>query len=157
MSNNQPLRALTVKQPFASLICWDVKDIENRTQKTNIRGKVLIHAGAQWYQPKKEPSSTLLTNEQRVLLPDSRQLSALFYNNLPLSAIIGEVEIIDCVQNHSSVWAIPGYWHWVLDNAILYPNPIPCKGALSFWKVGGALLDQVFEQRFLAASKNNYI
>lgn len=127
-------KALTVKQPFASLICWGVKDIENRSQKTNIRGTVLIHAGAQWYQDKKQPSTILLTKEQRVLMPDCRQVSAMFYNELPLSAIIGEVQIVDCVQNHPSVWAMDGYWHWVLENAVLYDKPISCKGALSFWK-----------------------
>ena len=165
MSNTQPLRCLTVKQPFASLICWGVKPIENRTQKTNIRGTVLIHAGAQWYKDEnefgskadaKDNATCVLTLDQMLEL-ERGQFDLLSNNQLPLSAIIGEVEIIDCVQNHPSVWAIPGYWHWVLDNAVMYPEPIPCKGALSFWKVGGALLDQVFEQRFLAASRDNYI
>ena len=146
MNTNQPLRALTVKQPFASLICWGQKDIENRTQKTNIRGKVLIHAGAQWYPGAKKNAYSILTPKQKQSLSNG-QFEELYINNLPLAAIIGEVEIVDCVQDSSSVWAIPGYWHWVLDNAIIYPKPIPCKGKLSFWKVDGALLDQVFEQR----------
>ncbi len=150
MSANQPLRALTVKQPFASLICWGVKPIENRSQKTNIRGKVLIHAGAQFYKGGSEPK-TLLTYHQWNNLSGNQQrkLVSQSANHIPLSAIIGEVEIIDCVQDSKCVWAIPGYWHWVLDNAVMYPEPIPCKGALSFWRPQGATVDAIFEQRFL--------
>ena len=38
-------KALTIKQPYASLIVEGIKDIENRTWKTNYRGRILIHAG----------------------------------------------------------------------------------------------------------------
>ena len=40
------MKAITIKQPFASLIVEGIKDIENRTWKTNLRGRVLIHASA---------------------------------------------------------------------------------------------------------------
>ena len=40
------MKTLSVKQPWASLICSGIKDIENRTWKTKFRGRVLIHAGA---------------------------------------------------------------------------------------------------------------
>lgn len=162
MKDKNALRVLTVKQPFASLLCWGVKDVENRSQKTNIRGRVLIHAGAQWYGDfyrgksavaKVFFPSNILTKEQRESMTfeqRSKLLKADTY--LPLSAIIGEVEIVDCVQNHPSVWAIPGYWHWVVENAVLFPEPIPCKGALSFWRPQGALIDQIFEQQIKLTS-----
>ena len=38
------MKAITIKQPWASLIAAGLKDIENRTWKTNFRGRVLIHA-----------------------------------------------------------------------------------------------------------------
>ena len=141
------MKAITIKQPWASLIAWGVKDVENRTWRTNFRGRVLIHAGAQWYQNKNKPSTILLTEEQRCLMPDRRHISAMFYNDLPLSAIIGEVEIVDCVKNYPSVWAIDGHWHWVLKNAVLYPEPIPSKGALSFWTPSNDVLKIVKEHQ----------
>ena len=38
------MKAITIKQPWASLIVHGIKDIENRTWRTNYRGRVLIHA-----------------------------------------------------------------------------------------------------------------
>ena len=156
------MRCLTVKQPFASLLCWNIKDVENRSQKTNIRGKVLIHAGAQWHEYAKgeQDNQFGLTDAQWLdLLPYQRSHFRHYKNYpLPFSAIIGEVEIVDCVQNHPSVWAIDGYRHWVVKNAITYPEPIlNVKGALSFWNPKGALVDRILEQRFLAIAKENYI
>jgi hypothetical protein len=37
-------KVLSVKQPYAAFICAGVKDVENRTWKTDYRGKLLIHA-----------------------------------------------------------------------------------------------------------------
>src|SRR5690606_5689009 len=63
--------------------------------------------------------------------------------------IIGEVDIVDCIINHPSIWAdkttgiytSDGSWladntiyNWVLANPVLYEKPIPCKGKLSFWE-----------------------
>lgn len=151
------LKALSIKQPFASLICWGIKPVENRSQKTNIRGTVLIHAGAQWYDGAKNNSYSILTPEQKATLSESQSLS-LQVNNLPLSAIIGEVEIVDCVQNHPSVWATEGYWHWVLENAVIYPQPIlGVNGALSFWKLPQEFNSRIWGQRQLAGFKASYI
>ena len=38
------MKTLSVKQPYASFICHGIKTIENRTWKTDYRGKLLIHA-----------------------------------------------------------------------------------------------------------------
>jgi hypothetical protein len=38
------VETLSVRQPYASFICNGLKDVENRTYKTNHRGRLLIHA-----------------------------------------------------------------------------------------------------------------
>lgn len=38
------MKTLSIRQPFASLICRGIKTIENRSWKTAYRGKLLIHA-----------------------------------------------------------------------------------------------------------------
>jgi hypothetical protein len=38
------MKTLSVKQPYATLICAGVKKVENRTWQTDYRGKLLIHA-----------------------------------------------------------------------------------------------------------------
>ena len=128
------MKTISIKQPWASLIVSGVKDIENRTWKTNFRGRVLVHATAKrvkfdnWYD-------SPLTNEQILKLPANK-----LYINLEYSAIIGSVEIVDCVINHPSIWAeksIPGQkriHNWMLANPVLFAEPIlNVKGKLSFW------------------------
>lgn len=148
------MKALTIKNPWAMLIALGVKDIENRTWKTNYRGRIYIHAAA-----KPVPFNGMLNGMSFT----QQQLKEVFNMNLPErypdhmskypnACIIGEVDIVDCVQNHSSVWAehtalvirkIKGeaievtvpVWNWVLANPVIYPEPIlNVKGALSLWE-----------------------
>ncbi len=41
------MKTLSVKQPWSTLICTGIKDVENRTWRTEYRGPLLIHASAQ--------------------------------------------------------------------------------------------------------------
>jgi len=136
------MKAITVKQPWASLIVEGVKDIENRTWKTNFRGRVLIHAGM-------KPDNIKLEIEGQASVKEIQMFSALgkAEDDGLFGAIIGSVEIVDCVEYHKSIWAeksIDIYdqfsldrheaiYNWVLANPIKFDNPIPCKGKLSFW------------------------
>ena len=137
------MKALSIKQPWASLIAHGIKDIENRTWKTNFRGRIYIHASVKSSGNPKE----ILTNDQW----DDWHSKGFFNPEMPLSSIIGEVDIIDCVINHPSIWAeksegvtrivrtdvILGQkpiYNWVLANPVLYNKPIlNVKGKLSFW------------------------
>ena len=108
------MKTLSVKNPWAYLICSGAKDIENRLWQTHYRGRILVHAGARW--DKTGPSLDILVNP-------------------PCSAIIGSVEISDCIQNSTSIWAAPGLWHWVLKNPVLFDKPLlNVKGNLSLWE-----------------------
>lgn len=137
------MKALTIKQPWASLIAHGIKDIENRTWKTNFRGRIFIHASA------KPAGSTLnLLNQEQQRKWESHLYTLDRLPGYPESAIIGEVDIVDCVINHSSIWAekthypvnpaehpIKPIFNWVLANPVLYDKPIlNVKGKLSFWE-----------------------
>ncbi len=41
-----------------------------------------------------------------------------------VKAIIGTVDLVDVVDDSSSPWAQDGYRHWVLDNPVLFDEPI---------------------------------
>lgn len=127
------MKAISIKQPWASLIAHGIKDIENRIWRTNYRGRVLIHAGSS----KKE--GWCLNDLQRVhLWRSSNTLYSTDFDKLPFGSIIGSVEIVDCVQAHSSIWAEKNVWDWVLVNPILYEEAIEnVKGKLSFWDYPG--------------------
>jgi len=134
------MKTLTVKQPFAYLI-FNGKDIENRTWPTKHRGRVLIHASA-----KRCNFNEIFTDEQWIETGENNRVECILFTS-PVSAIIGSVEIVDCVVNHPSVWAEKRdgrlnsakqwiekpIYNWVLANPILFPEPIPAKGKLSLW------------------------
>ena len=138
-------KALSIKQPWASLIAHGIKDIENRAWKTNYRGKILIHVSA---KPSKMLWELLSTEQYKIAM---NYFSEVKNREFFTSVIIGEVEIIDCVINHPSIWAeksegeIVGHtffhkenqkptYNWVLANAKLYDEPIyNVKGKLSIW------------------------
>lgn len=122
------MKAITIKQPWASLIVHGIKDIENRTWKTNFRGRILIHAGCK----KDTRPKPLLTEEQYKLTGGVSGYGRHIFGDL--GAIIGSVEIVDCVQNYPSAWAEKGVWNWVLANPILFDEPITdVKGCLGLW------------------------
>lgn len=137
----QPTKAITIKNPWAWLIANGIKDIENRTWRTKFRGTVLIHSAATWYQGfnyHKQLNSRQInmTVEQWDYLSMDLRSQIISKDNIPTSAIIGQVDIVDCVQGHPSVWAIENHWHWVLENAVYFDKPITgIKGKLSFWEV----------------------
>ena len=128
------MKAISIKQPWASLIAHGIKDIENRTWKCPqkyIGQRVLIHASG---DPLKYDNfyDSILTNGQILVLPENKEWGDF---NFCVGAIIGSVVIADCVQNHPSVWAEKGVWNWVLKDAVLFDKPIrDVKGKLSFWE-----------------------
>ncbi len=146
------MKAITVKQPWASLIVHGIKDIENRTwpcPNKYIGQRVLIHASA---KPDREPYM-LFNDDQKDALDDCIMDVFDYYRRS--GSIIGSVEIVDCTFNHPSIWAEkskgisvgghvtdekdPIIYNWVLANPILFANPIPAKGKLSFWNYDGVI------------------
>ena len=119
------MKALTIKEPWASLIVQGFKKYEFRSWKTNYRGKVLIHAG--------------LSKENIEKYKDY---------NLDISSgeIIGEAYITDCIlvdekldkklrkidekvygNNHVGLYAFK------LENVKKYNKKIKAKGKLGLW------------------------
>lgn len=129
------MKTLSIKQPWASLITSGIKNIENRTWKTNYRGRIYIHASS-------KPSFPISESILRLSIPQWDKIPLEFQNelhynylNVPQSSIIGEVDIIDCVIGHSSTWTDKDCYNWVLANPIMYEQPIlNVKGALSLWE-----------------------
>jgi hypothetical protein len=121
------MKAITLRQPWAWAIINAGKDIENRNWKTHFRGRVAIHAAAGMTLSEYEEGCTYIKNINR-----RRRIPA--YEDLERGAIIGTVEIVDCVQDSNSLWFM-GKYGFVLKRPERLTEPIPCKGALSFWNV----------------------
>lgn len=124
------MKALSIKQPWASLILDHGKDIENRTWRTPYRGPLAIHAGLKpdlaW------PGVELIAflRNQGLSVEDVVRL-----HDAPLGGIIGVVELVNCSRGVSeSPWAAEGQWHWELAD----PRPVPfvpMKGRLGLMEV----------------------
>lgn len=122
------MKALTVKEPWASLIINGYKEYEFRRWKTNYRGRILIHAG--------------LTLEE-----DASKNFKDYNLNYGKGEIIGEATLTDCIlvtdkleddlyklnplvyakSKHSRVYA------WKLEDIKVYNRRIPSKGRLGLW------------------------
>lgn len=107
-------KALSIRQPWPQHIFHDGKDVENRSWATDYRGDVLIHASATFDGKAAEKRSFLIDNP-----------------HAPFGAIVGIVEIIECVTDMDSDWFF-GPYGFVMANKRLI-TPIPCKGMLGFF------------------------
>lgn len=79
---------ISVRQPFAHQIIYRGKDIENRTWRTNYRGRLYIHASMKPFGTKIEPA-------------------------MMFGGLIGYVELVDVVTHSKSLW-FEGPFGWVL-------------------------------------------
>lgn len=122
------MKALTIKEPWASLIIEEYKKYEFRSWKTKYRGKILIHAGCS-------------------VEKDMMKRFSDYNINVNPGYIIGHATIVDCIlvdeefnkelrnidpvvygrSNHTETYA------WKLENVVKYEKPIPCKGKLGLW------------------------
>lgn len=123
------MKAITLKQPWASLVAYGYKEYEFRSWKTNYRGKILIHAGL----------STEKDELNRINLKDIEYLNG---------KIIGEVEIESCIlvdeafskklkNINPKIYEnnYIGKYAWKLKNPIVYKKAIDAKGQLGLWNI----------------------
>lgn len=126
--------ALTIKQPWASLIAHGLKDIENRTWHTSRRGLIYIHASAKLDNEECRSATELMStfDADSMVRLRSSPIRHVDFRDYPRGAIIGVAVIVDCVTTSDSPWFV-GPYGFVLKNARMFKTPIECKGALQFW------------------------
>jgi ASCH domain len=98
------------------------KDVENRKQRTSYRGRLWIHAGLF----KRREAPDLWAAEVGLWMPPEP---------LPRGVILGSVELVDCVDDSDSPWALPGHYHWVFRSPRRLVRPVAAAGSLGFaWR-----------------------
>lgn len=127
------MKAITLLQPWASLVVMGYKTVETRSWTTAYRGRLLIHAG-------KGKGGRLLCERPSIRphIPD--------FGALPFGAIIGEAELFDIVRvpadenmdrkslEENAFGPAAVRYSWLLRNAVLYDEPIPATGRLGLWE-----------------------
>lgn len=130
--------ALSIRQPWASLILKAGKDVENRCWPTKFRGRILIHAAKGMTHDEHEDAIDFAGRACKAKPhPDAggatfRELGFAF-KDLQRGGIIGSVEIVDCVSSSASPWFMGEYGFILRD-----PRPLPFrpwKGQLGFFTV----------------------
>jgi hypothetical protein len=119
-------KILAIKQPWASLIVHGLKDVENRTWRTDYRGTLIVHASKR--------------GDDVTAAEIARRYGVRPPSLLPEGGIIGIVEIVDCVRGHKSKWYQRGQWALVLAKARPVPF-VPWRGVQSLQAAPPALLE----------------
>ncbi len=120
--------ALTVRQPWASLIAAGIKTVENRSWiRDDILGqRIAIHSsGNPNPQARTYLAENLPTSEAR-----ARKIAAA---DNPLSTIVCTAVVAEFVTSSESWW-FSGPFGWVLTD-IRPCEPIRCSGALRLWSL----------------------
>jgi hypothetical protein len=126
------MKALSFKQPWAWLV-FNGKDIDNRNWKTNYRGRICVHASKGWDTV---GFTWLFMNKEKLDWNNwwDRMMVENAKNEMPFGALIGEVDITDCVTQSDSPWFF-GKYGFVLSNPSPYIKPILYKGKLGIFEV----------------------
>ncbi|HWQ42809.1 MAG TPA: ASCH domain-containing protein [Desulfosporosinus sp.] len=136
------MKAISILQPWASLIAIDAKKIETRSWSTKYRGPLAIHASKGFSKSLRDlcntqPFKAILTK------------AGLNLDNLPLGKIVATCNLVDCIkmtpefidfiesakghEREFGDYAV-GRYAWILEDIKPLEKPIPVKGALSLWE-----------------------
>ena len=116
------MKALSIRQPWAWLIANGHKDIENRSWKTDRRGRIAVHASKSF---DKDGYAWVKRNFPDIDIPE--------LNGFRFGGVVGTVVICDCVTEFDSPW-FAGPYGFVLEE----PEEIEfveLPGKLSFFDV----------------------
>lgn len=137
------MRALTLKQPFATAIAVGPKRIENRPRRTIPRAWALpvwiaLHAGKTWWKVDQQ--------NWMEMWPESPKP-----HEMPKGALLGVMRVDEILELTEPAWppqslskleleirADPwtmGPWCLRIGEVRLLKEPIPCKGMLGMWEV----------------------
>ena len=149
--SHTPLRALTLTQPWASLMAAGAKRIETRSWPTAYRGPVAIHAAKRF-----PPEARALCAYE----PFHRALAGAAADDLPRGAIVAVGTLVEVVSTTDLDWRqmqavvcasddppdaflrefifgnyMPGRYAWLFKNVVALPEPVVCPGRLGMWAV----------------------
>lgn len=144
------MKAITVIQPWASLLVEGAKLFETRSWKTNYRGEILIHAG------KKDPlfGISVMGDEawNNVCIALQIYGATNRFKRFPTGAIIGKATLVNCIEvdqafsdkiksechaEYSFGDFAPGRYAWMMQNPIIFDKPILVSGKQGMWNYTG--------------------
>ena len=156
------MKALTLLQPWASLVAMGVKEFETRSWWTSHRGELAICASAS--TPRKVFQDACRGSS---IIRDALGLEGYDQGEggiaLPSGAVLCTVDVEDCYEmspdlcdeasarvRETGVWA-PGRYAWKLVNVRRLVYPIPVKGFQRLWTLPEKVACAVRGSSFVSA------
>ena len=131
------IRAISLWQPWATLVVIGAKTLETRSWPTRYRGPLAIHA------------TKTLPVIARTLFRDDPFYSVLVeagypsVEALPLGAVLGTVTVADCISTNKRITLTaqerafgdfsPDRYAWTLEDPVRFPVPIEARGGQGVW------------------------
>lgn len=129
------MKIISIRDPWATLIARGVKDVENRTWRTEYRGPILIHASQSYdkHAHHDPVAADAFLNDDRV-----RRIRQA---DMCPGHVIAVADLVDVHRNHlitgcndtgapCSPWGQRGTWHLRLENVRRLTDPFPWVGQL---------------------------
>lgn len=138
------MKALTISQPYASLIASGEKFVENRTWYTDYRGPLAIHAGkGTQYLTRAElasyPTSCIVAVANLVACVDLDRARRSHERGLAFGALSRTGITLDQFLNHEHT---EGPICWVLQDVRKLDPFVPCSGARGLWDFDESLIPE---------------
>lgn len=131
---SEPMRALTVRQPYAWAIAAGAKDVENRSRATHYRGLLAIHAAKAVHRKG--------LDDPLILEAIAGREFAIGEPESSLGAVVAVAVLAGChhesterPRSSCSPWGQPEMYHWALASVQPLREPVPCRGALGLWRL----------------------
>jgi activating signal cointegrator 1 len=150
------MKAITLYQPWATLVAIGAKKIETRSWNSDYRGPLAIHAGkntkfikGKEFLLDEEPFYSVLMNAGQVwhsgtlplgcivatcTLVQVRQMNELLvFPACKSYAHQGKEWLLNEQERAFGFYAV-GRYMWLLDDVHILPEPIPATGSMGFWE-----------------------
>ncbi len=143
------MKALSLLQPWATLVVMGIKQIETRSWSTAYRGPLLIHAS-------KGKAGEIFAQDApfKKYIPNFKQL--------PFGYIIGKVTLTDVIRIgtgtllHTSDEMMnnltmeekafgdytAGRFAWMLQDAVAFKTPLGARGSLTLWEFDEGVIEE---------------
>lgn len=137
--------AISLLQPWAWAILHAGKGIENRTwdlPQQFVGRRIFLHASKN--VTRRDYGDAVDTIG---LLAPSVEVPS--YADIPKGALVGAVTFTGSIAPSDGIplerWHFPEQFGWLVHEPRALPEPIPCKGALGFWRVSESIADRIRE------------
>lgn len=174
MTEQEGMKAISLHQPWASLVAIGAKKIETRSWRTPYRGLLAIHAAktypayARDFAEDSPATSALIAGMTRHHLPYRHE----FPDDLPRGVIVAVACLVECRATGAiaasaaqpadpwpRAWVMelseqerafgnfePSRYGWMLEDVRPLAEPVACRGQQGIWPVTADVLAQIEQQ-----------